>query len=83
MTKPNTFHYKTNKPENDGLFLERFFGILFQDSISTIHRRSSGHFALITQQLGMAIRPRPDLDPTRVGQVWVQKIRPESGLGWV
>nr|YP_009728117.1 RNA polymerase beta' subunit [Daphne genkwa]QIA46421.1 RNA polymerase beta' subunit [Daphne genkwa]QOW06936.1 RNA polymerase beta' subunit [Daphne genkwa] len=26
VTKPYTFHYKTNKPENDGLFCERIFG---------------------------------------------------------
>nr|YP_009407321.1 RNA polymerase beta' subunit [Aldrovanda vesiculosa]ASA46279.1 RNA polymerase beta' subunit [Aldrovanda vesiculosa]QBC71177.1 RNA polymerase beta subunit [Aldrovanda vesiculosa] len=26
VTKPNTFHYKTNKPEKDGLFCERIFG---------------------------------------------------------
>nr|YP_010392058.1 RNA polymerase beta' subunit [Cyananthus lobatus]UPX07667.1 RNA polymerase beta' subunit [Cyananthus lobatus] len=26
VTKPSTFHYKTNKPENDGLFCERIFG---------------------------------------------------------
>nr|YP_010019639.1 RNA polymerase beta' subunit [Primula septemloba]QOJ49340.1 RNA polymerase beta' subunit [Primula septemloba] len=26
VTKPYTFHYKTNKPEKDGLFCERIFG---------------------------------------------------------
>nr|YP_009404506.1 RNA polymerase beta' subunit [Lobelia davidii]YP_009405848.1 RNA polymerase beta' subunit [Lobelia seguinii]YP_010849520.1 RNA polymerase beta' subunit [Lobelia colorata]ASA38369.1 RNA polymerase beta' subunit [Lobelia sp. RBGK8504378]ASA36131.1 RNA polymerase beta' subunit [Lobelia davidii]ASA37923.1 RNA polymerase beta' subunit [Lobelia seguinii]WGH10639.1 RNA polymerase beta' subunit [Lobelia colorata]WGH10724.1 RNA polymerase beta' subunit [Lobelia davidii] len=26
VTKPSTFHYKTNKPEKDGLFCERIFG---------------------------------------------------------
>nr|UDP57175.1 RNA polymerase beta' subunit [Melicytus alpinus]UDP57259.1 RNA polymerase beta' subunit [Melicytus chathamicus]UDP57343.1 RNA polymerase beta' subunit [Melicytus crassifolius]UDP57427.1 RNA polymerase beta' subunit [Melicytus dentatus]UDP57763.1 RNA polymerase beta' subunit [Melicytus micranthus]UDP58015.1 RNA polymerase beta' subunit [Melicytus ramiflorus] len=26
VTKPNTFHYKTNKAEKDGLFCERIFG---------------------------------------------------------
>nr|ANS11010.1 RNA polymerase beta subunit [Euphronia guianensis] len=26
VTKPQTFHYKTNKPEKDGLFCERIFG---------------------------------------------------------
>nr|YP_010551998.1 RNA polymerase beta' subunit [Fordiophyton phamhoangii]YP_010551999.1 RNA polymerase beta' subunit [Fordiophyton phamhoangii]UTM94808.1 RNA polymerase beta' subunit [Fordiophyton phamhoangii]UTM94809.1 RNA polymerase beta' subunit [Fordiophyton phamhoangii] len=26
VTKPYTFHYKTNKPEEDGLFCERIFG---------------------------------------------------------
>nr|QGQ56144.1 RNA polymerase beta' subunit [Monimopetalum chinense] len=26
VTKPHTFHYKTNKPEKDGLFCERIFG---------------------------------------------------------
>nr|YP_009262418.1 RNA polymerase subunit beta' [Oenothera villaricae]ANI86995.1 RNA polymerase subunit beta' [Oenothera villaricae]ANI87082.1 RNA polymerase subunit beta' [Oenothera picensis subsp. picensis] len=26
VTKPYTFHYKTNKPERDGLFCERIFG---------------------------------------------------------
>nr|ASA38190.1 RNA polymerase beta' subunit [Lobelia sp. 2 EBK-2017] len=26
VTKPATFHYKTNKPEKDGLFCERIFG---------------------------------------------------------
>nr|UEX91635.1 RNA polymerase beta' subunit [Littorella uniflora] len=26
VTKPDTFHYKTNKPEKDGLFCERIFG---------------------------------------------------------
>nr|YP_010386377.1 RNA polymerase beta' subunit [Pterygiella duclouxii]UPO66125.1 RNA polymerase beta' subunit [Pterygiella duclouxii] len=26
VTKPYTFHYKTNKPEKDGLFCERVFG---------------------------------------------------------
>nr|YP_009767573.1 RNA polymerase beta' subunit [Duparquetia orchidacea]QIS98191.1 RNA polymerase beta' subunit [Duparquetia orchidacea] len=26
LTKPYTFHYKTNKPEKDGLFCERIFG---------------------------------------------------------
>nr|ULQ68550.1 RNA polymerase beta' subunit [Xyris capensis] len=26
VTKANTFHYKTNKPEKDGLFCERIFG---------------------------------------------------------
>nr|UGV24098.1 RNA polymerase beta' subunit [Wikstroemia nutans] len=26
VTKPYTFHYKTNKPENNGLFCERIFG---------------------------------------------------------
>nr|YP_009166596.1 RNA polymerase beta' subunit [Epipremnum aureum]ALB38574.1 RNA polymerase beta' subunit [Epipremnum aureum]QJF46667.1 RNA polymerase beta' subunit [Zantedeschia rehmannii] len=26
VTKPCTFHYKTNKPEKDGLFCERIFG---------------------------------------------------------
>nr|YP_010294570.1 RNA polymerase beta' subunit [Xyris pauciflora]ULQ68708.1 RNA polymerase beta' subunit [Xyris pauciflora] len=26
VTKPNTFHYKTNKPEKDGLFCERISG---------------------------------------------------------
>nr|YP_009523673.1 RNA polymerase beta [Solanum dasyphyllum]AXQ38637.1 RNA polymerase beta [Solanum dasyphyllum] len=28
VTKPYTFHYKTNKPEKDGLFCERIFGPL-------------------------------------------------------
>nr|UZU69698.1 RNA polymerase beta' subunit [Tetraena mongolica]UZU69765.1 RNA polymerase beta' subunit [Tetraena mongolica]UZU69832.1 RNA polymerase beta' subunit [Tetraena mongolica]UZU69899.1 RNA polymerase beta' subunit [Tetraena mongolica]UZU69966.1 RNA polymerase beta' subunit [Tetraena mongolica] len=28
VTKPYTFHYKTNKPERDGLFCERIFGPL-------------------------------------------------------
>nr|QXE46007.1 RNA polymerase beta' subunit [Gonocarpus micranthus] len=28
VTKPYTFHYKTNKPENGGLFCERIFGPL-------------------------------------------------------
>nr|YP_010463968.1 RNA polymerase beta' subunit [Scabiosa comosa]UUL71319.1 RNA polymerase beta' subunit [Scabiosa comosa] len=26
VTKPSSFHYKTNKPEKDGLFCERIFG---------------------------------------------------------
>ncbi|KAK8917095.1 DNA-directed RNA polymerase subunit beta' [Platanthera zijinensis] len=26
VTKPYTFHYKTNKPEKDGLFCERIYG---------------------------------------------------------
>nr|QXO07029.1 RNA polymerase beta' subunit [Epimedium coactum] len=26
VTKPHTYHYKTNKPEKDGLFCERIFG---------------------------------------------------------
>lgn len=26
VKKPSTFHYKTNKPEKDGLFCERIFG---------------------------------------------------------
>jgi len=26
VKKPYTFHYKTNKPEKDGLFCERIFG---------------------------------------------------------
>ena len=26
VTKPYTFHYKTNKPEKNGLFCERIFG---------------------------------------------------------
>ena len=26
VTKPYTFHYKTNKPEKDGLFCEKIFG---------------------------------------------------------
>lgn len=26
VTKPYTFHYKTNKPEKEGLFCERIFG---------------------------------------------------------
>ena len=26
VTKPDTFHYQTNKPEKDGLFCERIFG---------------------------------------------------------
>nr|YP_010290533.1 RNA polymerase beta' subunit [Centrolepis aristata]ULQ64478.1 RNA polymerase beta' subunit [Centrolepis aristata] len=28
VTKPETFHYKTNKPKKDGLFCERIFGPL-------------------------------------------------------
>ena len=26
VTRPSTFHYKTDKPEKDGLFCERIFG---------------------------------------------------------
>lgn len=34
--KTHTFHSKTNKPENDGLFCERIFGRVFNLNIFSI-----------------------------------------------
>nr|ATG26889.1 RNA polymerase beta' subunit [Cyphia elata var. gerrardii] len=42
VTKPSTFHYKTNKPEKDGLFCERIFGPIKSGICACGNSRGSG-----------------------------------------
>nr|ARO79318.1 RNA polymerase beta [Gaultheria ciliisepala]ARO79402.1 RNA polymerase beta [Gaultheria ciliisepala] len=42
VKKPSTFHYKTNKPEKDGLFCERIFGPIKNGICACGNSRGSG-----------------------------------------
>ena len=42
VTRPSTFHYKTDKPEKDGLFCERIFGPIKSGICACGNSRASG-----------------------------------------
>jgi hypothetical protein len=46
VKKPYTFHYKTNKPEKDGLFCERIFGPI-KSGISALGILSGVHVSAV------------------------------------
>nr|YP_009532142.1 RNA polymerase beta' subunit [Lamprocapnos spectabilis]AYA29252.1 RNA polymerase beta' subunit [Lamprocapnos spectabilis] len=54
VTKPHTFHYKTTKPEKDGLFCERIFGPIKSGICACGNYRVIGDETKFCEQCGVA-----------------------------